>query len=129
VAVAGRLGDRVTITVGARRDLVAARLDTLRQARTTEGLDPASIEVGAYLVAAVDDDLTRARALVRGNVAIFAHFQRHATDLGRADQAVVAAVTERWQEASHGIAVSAQADALTDDSDPRRSPARLEGAR
>ena len=115
VAVAGRLGDRATITVGARRDLVAARLDTLRQARTTEGLDPDSLDTGAYLIAAVDEDLTRARALVRGNVAIFAHFQRHATDLGPSDRAVVAAVTERWQEANHGIAASAQADALTDD--------------
>ena len=30
VAVAARLGDRVTITVGTRPDLIAARLDTLR---------------------------------------------------------------------------------------------------
>jgi alkanesulfonate monooxygenase SsuD/methylene tetrahydromethanopterin reductase-like flavin-dependent oxidoreductase (luciferase family) len=107
-AIAGRLGDRVTITVGARPELVAARLDTVRQARTTAGLDPTSIDLGVYLIATVDDDLTRARSLVCGDVAIFPRFQRHVTDLGRADQAVVAAVTERWQEASHGLAVSAR---------------------
>ncbi|GAA4843789.1 TIGR03842 family LLM class F420-dependent oxidoreductase [Actinomycetospora corticicola] len=104
--VAAELGDRVTVVVGARPELVAARVATAREAGARS--------VGAYLVVAVEDDACRARNLVRGNVAIFAHFQRHAGDLGTADRAVVGEVTRRWEEATHGVAASAQADALTD---------------
>lgn len=105
---AARLGDRVTLAVGGRAERITARVDEVREAGPSAG-------VGAYLVVGIEDDPQRARDLVRGNVAIFAHFQRHADDLGAADRAVVGAVTERWQEATHGVAASAQADALTDD--------------
>jgi len=112
---AATAGDRVTLVVGARPERVSERLATVREARTAAGLDPDAIDVGAYLIVGIDDDLARARALVRGNVAIFAHFQRHDTALTPADRVVVREVTERWQEATHGVAASAQADALTDD--------------
>lgn len=110
---AARLADRITLVVGARPDRLAARLEAVRAARETDGRDP--VEVGAYVIVAVHDDLARARDLVRGNVAIFAHFQRHDRDLTAGDGAVVAEVTHRWQEATHGVAASAQAEALTDE--------------
>jgi 5,10-methylenetetrahydromethanopterin reductase len=113
-AAAG-LADRVTVVVGARPERVAAHVEMVRAARRDTGLDPAGVDVGAYLIVGVDDDLARARDLVRGNVAIFAHFQRDATDLDRADRTVVGEVTARWEEATHGVAASAQAAALTDD--------------
>ncbi|HYO32085.1 MAG TPA: LLM class flavin-dependent oxidoreductase [Nocardioidaceae bacterium] len=114
-ADAALVADRLTIVVGARPERISARVQAAKASREAAGLDPASLDVGAYLIVGVDDDPTRARDLVRGNVGIFAHFQRDDTALDPADEAVVAAVTQRWEEATHGLASSAQSGALTDD--------------
>lgn len=115
VASAACVAERLTLAVGARPELVAARLKDARNARAAGGLDPDALDLGAYVIVGVDDDPRRARDLVRGNVAIFAHFQRGADDLPAADRTVVAAVTEQWEERAHGVAASRQAAQLSDD--------------
>lgn len=114
-ADAALVADRLTIVVGARPERVSARVETAKASRRAAGLDPEGLDLGAYLIVGVDDDLARARDLVRGNAGIFAHFQRDDVTLDPADGAVVAAVTQRWEEATHGLAVSAQSSALTDE--------------
>jgi 5,10-methylenetetrahydromethanopterin reductase len=114
-ADAALVADRLTVVVGARPERISARVETAKASRRAAGLDPEGLDVGAYLIVGVDDDLARARDLVRGNVGIFAHFQRDDTALDPADKAVVATVTQRWEEATHGLAVSAQSSALTDE--------------
>ncbi|MHC1559243.1 LLM class flavin-dependent oxidoreductase [Actinomycetospora sp. C-140] len=110
---AATVADRLTVVVGARPERVVAHVELARRARSDAGLDPDALDVGAYVIVGVDPDRERARRLVRGNVSIFAHFQRGADNLGSDDHAVVSEVTARWQEATHGVAASPQADALT----------------
>jgi 5,10-methylenetetrahydromethanopterin reductase len=114
-ADAALVADRLTIVVGARPERISARVETARASRQAADLDPGGLDVGAYLIVGVDDDPARARDLVRGNVGIFAHFQRDDAALVPGDRAVVAAVTQRWEEAAHGLASSAQSSALTDE--------------
>jgi 5,10-methylenetetrahydromethanopterin reductase len=74
IALAATLADRVMFTVGAEPSRLAWAIGVARQARTTAGLDPAGLRMGAYLNVACDPDATAACDLVRGSAAIFAHF-------------------------------------------------------
>lgn len=114
--VAGRLADRVTVTVGAEPARVTWAVNAVRAARAAAGLDPDAVPVGAYVVVGVGTDRAALDALVRGNASISAHFQRHATStMSPADAAIVGDVTEHYDEYHHGLEHAAQADALTDD--------------
>jgi 5,10-methylenetetrahydromethanopterin reductase len=133
IAAASGVADRVTVAVGARREVVADRVKIARDARRRAGLDPDGLDLGAYVIVGVAEDPAAARDLVRGNVAIFAHFQRGDTVLSPEDSKVVGAVTEQWEERAHGVTTSRQTAVLTDDyidhfavlGDPATCAARL----
>jgi 5,10-methylenetetrahydromethanopterin reductase len=116
ISAGARLGDRITVTVGAEPERVEWAVRTARQARSSVGLDPGTLEVGAFLVVGAGTDQTAVDDLVRGNASISAHFQRNTTSsLSRADATVVTDVTEHYDTFHHGLEHAAQSDVLSAD--------------
>jgi 5,10-methylenetetrahydromethanopterin reductase len=111
-----RLGDRLTVTVGAEPERVGWAVQTARQARLSAGLDPEALDVGAFVVVGVGTDRDTLDELVRGNASISAHFQRNATSsLSRADAAAVGEVTSHYDNYHHGLEHATQSEALSGD--------------
>ena len=116
IGLGARLGDRLTVTVGAEPERVDWAVQTARRARADAGLDPDELDVGAFVVVGAGTDEAALDALVRGNASISAHFQRGATSsLSRGDAAVVTAVTDHYDEYHHGLEHAAQSRALSPD--------------
>ncbi|WP_158550839.1 LLM class flavin-dependent oxidoreductase [Geodermatophilus sp. TF02-6] len=116
IGVGARRGDRLTVTVGAEPERVDWAVQTARRARASAGLDPDDLDVGAFVVVGVGTDEAALDALVRGNASISAHFQRGSTALlSRTDAAVVAEVTDHYDEYHHGLEHAAQSEALSAD--------------
>ncbi len=111
-----RLGDRLTVTVGAEFERVEWAVQTARQARTAAGLDPETLDVGAYVVVGVGTDREALDELVRGNASISAHFQRNVTSsLSRSDATIVEEVTSHYDNYHHGLEHAAQSETLPGD--------------
>jgi 5,10-methylenetetrahydromethanopterin reductase len=110
IDVAARVGDRLTLAVGAEPERVQWGIATAREARQRAGLDAASFSVGAFVVVAVGTDRAALRELVRANASVSAHFQRGSLPLLRpADQSVVAAVLRDYDTFHHGTGRAPQA--------------------
>lgn len=116
-AVAARLADRVTFAVGADPGRLRDAIALVRAEREAAGLDPATISVGAYVNTVAHPDTDRARAVVRGGTAAFAHFSgmagAPATD--SPDAAVFEALGRDYDVAGHASATADHATALPDD--------------
>ena len=111
-----RLGDRVTVAVGAEPERVKWAIETARHARTSAGLNSETLNVGAFVVVGVGTDQKALDELVRGNASISAHFQRNVTSLlSRSDAAVVEEVTSHYDNYHHGLEHAAQSEALPSD--------------
>jgi 5,10-methylenetetrahydromethanopterin reductase len=80
IAAGARTGDRLTFATGASVARLRWAVDTAREARRTAGLDPDTMPFGASFPVFVHPDRARARELIAGTVASFAHL---ATMLGR----------------------------------------------
>ncbi|SNS27286.1 methylenetetrahydromethanopterin reductase [Geodermatophilus saharensis] len=116
IAAAARQADRVTVTVGAEPERVAWAVRTAREARAAAGLDPQTLDVGAFVVVGVGTDEHALAELVRGNASISAHFQRGApSSLSTADAAVVADVSAHYDTYHHGLEHAAQAESLSEE--------------
>ena len=117
VIMAGaRLGDRVTVTVGAKPERVEWAVQTVRDGRAAAGLDAETGTVGAFVVVGVGTNQRAIEELVRGNASISAHFQRGvASSLSRSDAAVVEGVTSDYDNYHHGLEHAAQSEELPDD--------------
>jgi 5,10-methylenetetrahydromethanopterin reductase len=116
IDVGARLGDRITVTVGAEMERVRWAVETARAARTAAGLDPESLDVGAFVVLGVGTDQKSLDELVRGNASISAHFQRGtASSLTRSDATVVEEVTSHYDTCHHGLEHAAQSEDLPED--------------
>ncbi|MGH9093260.1 MAG: LLM class flavin-dependent oxidoreductase, partial [Acidimicrobiales bacterium] len=106
-------------SVGASAERLRWALGVARAARARSGLDPASLVVGACVVAATAPRPEDARDLVRANVGIFARFNGQASAAGGSpadgDRTVERAVAERYDESRHGLAGAAQTGALPDE--------------
>jgi 5,10-methylenetetrahydromethanopterin reductase len=139
IDVAAVAADRVMLTVGADPVRIAWGTEAARQARAAAGLDPATLQAGAYVNVGCHPDPAVARTLVRGSAAIFAHFSAMSaaagTALGREDAAVIGQVGRRYDEARHGLSDAAQAGSLDDEfvdrfavvGSPAQCAARLRG--
>ena len=111
-----RLGDRLTVTVGAEPERIKWAIETARQARTSAGLDSERLDVGAFVVVGVGTDQKALDELVRGNASISAHFQRNVTSLlSASDATVVEEVTGSYDTYHHGLEHAAQSKILTED--------------
>jgi 5,10-methylenetetrahydromethanopterin reductase len=112
-----RLGDRITVAVGAERERVRWAVSTARKARKEmASLDPDALDIGAFVVVGAGTDRRSLDELVRGNASISAHFQRDvASSLSRQDARVVEEVTSQYDNYHHGREHAAQAEALPED--------------
>jgi 5,10-methylenetetrahydromethanopterin reductase len=111
-----RLGDKLTVAVGAEPERIQWAVRTAREARRDAGLDPESIDIGAFVVVGVGTDQRALDELVRGNASISAHFQRDVTgSLSRSDATVVEEVTSRYDNYHHGLEHAAQAEVIPAD--------------
>jgi 5,10-methylenetetrahydromethanopterin reductase len=116
IGAGARLGDRVTVTVGAEPERVEWAVRTARRARADAGLDTQTFDVGAFVVVGVGTDQKALDELVRGNASISAHFQRNVTSwLSRSDADVIEGVTDHYDNYHHGLEHATQAAALSDD--------------
>jgi 5,10-methylenetetrahydromethanopterin reductase len=119
IAAAARVADRLTVAVGAQPDWIHWAMTTARRTRAAAGLDPATLRIGALVVAAALPDPSRAADLVRGNVAIFAHIagrDRAVPDVVPGPQrAVIDQVVRGHAEAEHGTSTAQAARELPDD--------------
>ena len=110
-----RLGDRLTVTVGAEPERVKWAIETARHARTSAGLDAETLVVGAFVIVGVGTDRKALDELIRGNASISAHFQRNVISaLSASDAAVVEEVTGRYDTYHHGLEHAAQSEILPD---------------
>jgi len=97
---------------------VARAVSIARRARAQAGLEPDALRIGAYLNIACHQDTSVACSLVRGSVAIFAHFSAMAgstaAGFSGSDASVIAGLSTAYDEAQHGLGTAAHAAALDD---------------
>jgi 5,10-methylenetetrahydromethanopterin reductase len=116
IDVGARLGDKLTVAVGAEPERIAWAVRTAREVRMAAGLDPEGIDIGAFIVVGAGTDQRALDELVRGNASISAHFQRDVTSsLSRFDATVVEEVTSRYDNYHHGLEHAAQAEVIPAD--------------
>jgi len=117
-ALAARLADRVTFAVGADTDRLRDAVALVRAERAAAGLDPASIDVGAFVNVVAHPDRDVARSLVKGSAASFAHFSGMAGAAPVADSAMASTfetLGRDYDMSAHARADSTHASALSDD--------------
>jgi 5,10-methylenetetrahydromethanopterin reductase len=119
IELAGRLADRVMLTLGAVPERLAWGIDRARRARAEAGLDPATLAVGAYVNLVCHRDRSVARSLVRGGLTTFARFSvMHGQVAGPADErtrALLEHLHHGYDMRAHTRADSAQATLMDDD--------------
>ena len=114
--VGARLGDRVTLTVGADAERVRRSIQALRQARHDAGLESENFDVGAFVVVGAGTDRRAIEELVRGNASVSAHFQRNvSSSMPTAEAATVDEVTKRYDYYHHGLEHAEQSESLSSD--------------
>jgi 5,10-methylenetetrahydromethanopterin reductase len=107
IAAGARHAEGVDLTVGADPERLR------RGAQAARAAGPEDLTVGAYINVAVDDDLARARDLVRGSAATFARFSASSGGDELAKGAREA--TAGYRRERHGEASAGFARALEDD--------------
>jgi 5,10-methylenetetrahydromethanopterin reductase len=113
IAVGAQHAERVTFTVGADPYRVSWAVEEARRAAASgEG-----VSLGAFVNFAVHSDIAVARNLVRGSVAIFAHFvsEGQLDVLSEEDRKVVQRLGAAYEERSHGLSTAEHATLLPDD--------------
>jgi 5,10-methylenetetrahydromethanopterin reductase len=116
IDVGARLGDKLTVAVGAEPERIGWAVGTARQARRAAGLNLETFDIGAFVVVGTGTDRRALDELVRGNASISAHFQRDVTSsLSCSDATVVEEVTSRYDNYHHGLEHAAQAEVIPPD--------------
>jgi 5,10-methylenetetrahydromethanopterin reductase len=119
IAIAARHADRVMFALGADVARLRWGIELAKQARRDAGLDADGIAFGAYVSAACHDDITVARALVRGSLTVHARFNvMHGAAAGpvsESDRAVLRDLRDSYDMRAHTRGDSPQAGVLTDD--------------
>ncbi|BDX32291.1 LLM class F420-dependent oxidoreductase [Mycobacterium antarcticum] len=115
-SVGARLGDRVTLTVGADAERVRRSMQAIRQVRHDAGLESEDFDVGAFVVVGAGTDRRAIEEIVRGNASVSAHFQRNVvSSMPAAEAAAVEEVTNRYDYYHHGLEHAEQSESLTAD--------------
>ena len=112
IAVGAQHAERVTFTVGADPHRVSWAVEEARRAASGEG-----VSLGAFVNFAVHPDIAVARNLVRGSVAIFAHFVSEGPldVLPEEDRQVVQRLGATYEERRHGLSTAEHAALLPDE--------------
>ena len=118
IAMAARVADRVSLSVGAAPERVEWALSRARKAAEGAGRDPDSIEYGAYINMAVHRDAQAARDLVRTGVGLVAHFAAMnpagIDELPLELREVAERLSSRYQMDQHGKSEGEQRKAFDD---------------
>jgi 5,10-methylenetetrahydromethanopterin reductase len=114
IRLAAEHADAVDITVGADLERVSQAVTAVRTAAAAR--TPA-VSIGAFVNVGVSHDLNAARSMVRGSVAIFAHFlsqgpTRTGTDT---DRPVLDRLGRAYAEARHGLSAARHSTQLPDE--------------
>jgi len=116
IGIGARLAERVTFAVGADPARIAWAIETAREARRKDGLDPAGLSLGAWVNVVVHDDPAVAKALGEGGLALIARFSAmHGTPVGPAsdaDRALLRRVHDAYDMNRHARTGSQQAALL-----------------
>jgi 5,10-methylenetetrahydromethanopterin reductase len=117
IGIGARQAERVTFAVGADPERIGGAIATASDAADAAGRDPAEISFGAYVNVVVHPDVERARAMVRGGLASFAHFSGMpgAPSDGLADAETFRRLGASYELAGHGQAGAGHSAALPDD--------------
>jgi 5,10-methylenetetrahydromethanopterin reductase len=75
IGLAARLADRVMFALGADPDRIAWGVQVARDARKDAGLDPETLQFGAYVNLVCHPQVETAREMVKGGLTTFARFQ------------------------------------------------------
>lgn len=118
IELAGRVADRVLLTLGAVPERLRWGIDLARRAREDAGQDPDGLAVGAYVNLVCHEDAAVARDLVRGGLTTFARFSvMHGAVSGPADpdtREVLNRLHDGYDMRQHTRADSGQARLLDD---------------
>jgi len=110
---------RILFALGASPERLRWGIETARLARAAAGLDPDTLDYGAYVNVVCHPDRALARALARGGLSTFARFSvMHGDVVGPADEEqrrVFQQLHDSYDMRSHTRADSEQARTLTDD--------------
>ena len=103
IGVGARLADRLTFALGANPDRIRKAMSDARRERESSGSDPDTIEFGAYINIACDDDIARACSIVRGSVGTYAHFtgMSKSNSTGLQDAAIFESIGSNYDMANH----------------------------
>jgi 5,10-methylenetetrahydromethanopterin reductase len=119
IEIAACIADRITFAVGASPERLRWGIDRARAARRAAGLDPETIQFGAYANVAPHPDVAIARELVRGGVGTFAHFSgmrgSSADGVKPEDRAVFEGIHARYDRPNHTLGRARHAAALDSD--------------
>jgi 5,10-methylenetetrahydromethanopterin reductase len=74
IGLAARVADRIMFALGADSDRIAWGVQVARDARKEAGLDPETLQFGAYLNLVCHPQVDTARELVKGGLTTFARF-------------------------------------------------------
>jgi 5,10-methylenetetrahydromethanopterin reductase len=91
IEIGARLGDRLTLSLGADLERIQWAISLARSTRASAGMDPDSLSIGAYVNCTVHPDAARARELVRPRLNTYI---RHWTMHENARQTLAAADDE-----------------------------------
>jgi 5,10-methylenetetrahydromethanopterin reductase len=117
IALAARVAERITFSVGAEPARLQSAILLARQVRAETSLPPLSL--GAYVNAVAHPDVEQARALVRGRLGVYARFStmHHSVmdALPSADRVVAERLAATYDMQSHAASGGRHEAALTDD--------------
>ncbi|MCA1646893.1 MAG: LLM class flavin-dependent oxidoreductase [Chloroflexi bacterium] len=117
IALAARVADAITFSVGADPARLRASIDLARDTRTAAGLPP--LRLGAYINAVAHPDIRVARDLVRGRMGVYARFSTMdravLNSLSVADRKVADELVSSYDMQSHAASGARHEAALGDD--------------
>ncbi|HEX8967248.1 MAG TPA: LLM class flavin-dependent oxidoreductase [Chloroflexota bacterium] len=117
IAIAARVADAITFSVGAEPSRLKAAIDLARRVRSQTGLPP--LRLGAYVNAVAHPDIEVARSLVRGRLGVYARFSTMSASvmrtLSEADRGVAEDLIRSYDLKAHAASGARHEAALSDD--------------
>lgn len=103
IALSAVNAERITLAVGGDPERVTAAIEIAREARTSAGLDPDALQIGAYVNCTANPDKDVARQVILGTVGVFAHFtgMSGGTAAGLNDQATFESIASNYDMKDH----------------------------
>ncbi|MBS01872.1 MAG: hypothetical protein CMQ24_04120 [Gammaproteobacteria bacterium] len=102
IAIAARQAERITFALGADPARIDVAIASARATREAAGVTE-PLEFGAYVNVACDENIDRARDIIRGSTGTFAHFSgmSEASHAGQADAEIFAHIGRTYDMANH----------------------------